>query len=60
MLDEILQDGSETRSAVVAIRLLMLIGCRLSEIQKLRWEHVDLEAGELLSTAARLCTGAAA
>ena len=48
MLDEILQDGSETRSAVVAIRLLMLTGCRLSEIQKLRWEHVDLEAGELL------------
>ncbi|MDE0334459.1 MAG: site-specific integrase [Defluviicoccus sp.] len=29
------------------IRLLMLTGCRLSEIQKLRWEHVDLEAGEL-------------
>ena len=48
VLDEILQDGSETRSAVVAIRLLMLTGCRLSEIQKLRWEHVDLEAGELL------------
>ena len=46
-LDEILRDGSETRSAVVAIRLLMLAGCRLSEIQKLRWEHVDLEAGEL-------------
>ena len=22
-------------------------GCRLSEIQKLRWEHVDLDAGEL-------------
>ena len=47
VLDEILQDGSETRSAVVAIRLLMLTGCRLSEIQKLQWEHVDLDAGEL-------------
>ena len=47
VLDEILEDGSETRSAVVAIRLLMLTGCRLSEIQKLRWEHVDLDAGEL-------------
>ena len=47
VLDEILRDRSETRSAVVAIRLLMLTGCRLSEIQKLRWEHVDLEAGEL-------------
>ena len=47
VLDEILQEGSETRSAVVAIRLLMLTGCRLSEIQKLRWEHVDLDSGEL-------------
>ena len=47
VLDEILEDGSETRSAVTAIRLLMLTGCRLSEIQTLRWEHVDLEAGEL-------------
>ena len=25
----------------------MLTDCRLSEIQKLRWEHVDLDAGEL-------------
>ena len=47
VLDDILADGSETLSAVAAIRLLMLTGCRLSEIQKLRWEHVDLEAGEL-------------
>lgn len=47
VLDEILQDGSETRSAVTAIRLLMLTGCRCSEIQTLRWEHVDLDAGEL-------------
>ncbi len=47
VLDEILTDGSETRSAVVAIRLLMLTGCRLSEIQKLQWAHVDLDAGEL-------------
>ena len=47
VLNETLRDGSETRSAVVAIRLLMLTGCRLSEIQKLQWEHVDLEAAEL-------------
>ena len=47
VLDEILEDGSEPRSAVTAIRLLMLTGCRCSEIQTLRWEHVDLEAGEL-------------
>ena len=47
VLDEILADGSETRPAVAAVRLLMLTSCRLSEIQKLRWEHVDLDAGEL-------------
>lgn len=47
VLEEILEDGSETRSAVTAIRLLMLTGCRCAEIQTLRWEHVDLEAGEL-------------
>ncbi len=47
VLEEILQDGSETPSAAAAIRLLMLTGCRLMEIQKLRWENVDLEAGEL-------------
>ena len=47
VLDEIERDGSETRSAVAAIRLLMLTGCRRSEIQTLRWERVDLDAGEL-------------
>ena len=47
VFDEILEDASETRLAVAAIRLLMLTGCRLSETQKLRWEYVDLEAGEL-------------
>ena len=47
VLDEALRDGSESLSVVAAVRLLMLTGCRLSEIQKLRWEHVDLEAGEL-------------
>ncbi len=46
-LKEIEAEHSETASAIAAIRLLMLTGCRLSEIQKLRWEHVDLDAGEL-------------
>ena len=46
-LKEIEVDGTETASATVAVRLLMLTGCRLSEIQKLRWEHVDLGANEL-------------
>ncbi len=30
-----------------------MTGCRLSEIQKLRWEHVDLYAGELRLTGAK-------
>ena len=47
VLREVELDGSETPAAVAAIRLLMLTGCRLSEIQKLRWEHVHLETGEL-------------
>ena len=47
VLDEMERDGSETRSAVAAIRLLMLTGCRRTEIRTLRWEHVDLDAGEL-------------
>ena len=46
-LNEVEQDGSETPAAVAAIRLLMLTGCRLSEIQKLRWEHVHPDAAEL-------------
>ena len=46
-LNEIEKERSETASAIAAVRLLMLTGCRLSEIQKLQWENVDLEAGEL-------------
>ena len=33
--------------AVAAMRLLLLTGCRKSEILNLRWDQVDLEAGEL-------------
>ena len=39
--------GGASGAAVAAIRLLMLTGCRRSEILSLRWEHVDLAAGEL-------------
>lgn len=34
-------------SAVAAIRLLMLTGCRTNEILALRWEDVDLEQKEI-------------
>ena len=39
--------GGASPAAVAAIRLLVLTGCRRSEILGLRWEHVDLEANEL-------------
>ena len=39
--------GTEAPGAVAAIRLLVLTGCRLSEIMTLRWEDVDPEAAEL-------------
>lgn len=32
-----------SRSAVAAIRLLVLTGCRKTEIAALRWEHIDFE-----------------
>lgn len=34
---------TESPAAIAAIRLLILTGCRLSEILTLRWEHVDFE-----------------
>ena len=39
--------GTVRASAVAAIRLLMLTGCRRDEILTLQWSDVDLEAGEL-------------
>lgn len=40
-------ESQESLFAVAAFRLLLLTGCRLREIQTLRWEWVDLEAREL-------------
>ena len=47
VLDEAVENGTASPTAVTAIRLLMLTGCRKSEILTLRWTDVDLEAGEL-------------
>ena len=53
VLDEIEADtgGGRRRrlgaSVAAALRLLILTGCRRNEILTLRWEEVDLEAGEL-------------
>ena len=38
---------TETIYAVAALRILLLTGCRLSEIQTLEWRHVDLLVKEL-------------
>lgn len=46
-LSEAEATGAESIHAVAAFRLLLLTGCRLSEIQSLRWEHVFLEQAEL-------------
>ena len=47
VLDEAEAEGKFSASAVAAIRLLMLTGCRRGEIVTLRWEDVDLEACEI-------------
>lgn len=41
VLEKCERKGLETQSAINAIRLLILTGCRLSEIQFLKWEHVQ-------------------
>ncbi|HYD67571.1 tyrosine-type recombinase/integrase [Azospirillum sp.] len=41
------REGIEHPSILNALRLLLLTGCRLSEVLGLRWEEVDLEAGAL-------------
>ncbi len=46
-LDRIETEGGASASAVAAIRLLILTGCRKSEILTLRWEEVALDQAEL-------------
>lgn len=40
-LHELEEAGTESRAAINAIRLLILTGCRLGEIQTLKWEHIQ-------------------
>ena len=47
VLDDAEAAGSVWPPAVLAIRLLMLTGCRRSEILTLRWDDVDRSSGEL-------------
>ena len=47
VLDRAEADGGVSGHAVAAIRLLLLTGCRKSEILSLKWQDVDLAAGEL-------------
>ncbi len=42
VLREMESEGIELASAIAAARLLILTGCRLSEIMTLQWEHVDI------------------
>ena len=60
VLDAVQTRGDASASAVAVLRLLMLTGCRKSEILTLRWEHVALDAGELrlpeTKTGARVVT----
>lgn len=47
VLKECEAEGTEQSSMIGALRLLMLTGCRKSEILSLRWDDVDVTAGEL-------------
>ena len=47
VLFEAESEGPLMASAVAAIRLLLLTGCRRNEILTLRWDNIDRTAGEL-------------
>ena len=47
VLNEAEADGSAMPSAIAALRLLLLTGCRKNEIVTLRWDDIDRTAGEL-------------
>ena len=48
VLDEVSGNGSQVSGgAITTLRLLMLTGCRKTEIMTLRWKHVDLDRAEI-------------
>jgi integrase len=47
VLEEMEAEGLEMPSAIAAVRLLILTGCRLNEIMTLKWSYVDLAAATL-------------
>ena len=47
VLDEVEAGGGAMAHAAVAIRLLLLTGCRKNEVLTLRWDDVDLGAREM-------------
>jgi len=46
-LGKVLRESNSEPEAASCIHLLLLTGCRLSEIQKLKWQYVDLKSGVL-------------
>ncbi len=47
VLDGAEESGGATVYAAMAIRLLLLTGCRKSEVLNLHWDHIDLGAREM-------------
>jgi len=47
VLREMEDEGVELPSAIAAVRLLILTGCRLGEIMTLKWEYVDISSKAL-------------
>jgi integrase len=50
VLSEVERDGTETPFVVAAFRLLLLTGCRLGEIQTLKWDYITDTGMELPDT----------
>jgi integrase len=47
VLMDITAEGSESSATIAIVKLLLLTGCRKSEILTLKWEYVDFQRGYL-------------